>query len=69
MKRIHYDWIQVIRDYVEIYPGILSDFIDYQKDHRKINVNRAARGFVLKRKLPYKMARYERGNIIGDILL
>ena len=56
-KRIKYDWLFIISDF-----GLEKQFDRYVKKHSGISIKRAARAFVLKKKLAYKWPCYEKYN-------
>ena len=57
-SRKKYDWLFIISD-----NGLEKEFDHYVKKHSGISIKRAARGFVLKKKLAYKWPCYEKHNI------
>ena len=57
MDRKKYDWLFIISDF-----NLEKDFDKYVKIHSNISIKRAARAFVLKRKLSYKWDCYEKHN-------
>ena len=55
--RKKYDWLFIIADF-----GLEKQFDQYVKRHSSISIRRAARAFVLKKKLSYKFPCYEKFN-------
>lgn len=56
-KRKKYDWLFIIGDF-----NLEKEFDRYYKQHQNISVKRAARAFVIHKRLDYKWPCYEKGN-------